>query len=489
MGKTGNITVLTAIVILLGAVGCYYEWISLLQDRDIAWQTGMNQALSAHSSKQDAAAEAIFETLLPKTEKWWPDSPRLIEIQAWLGTIDRVQHKYEIAEPILRRAVELAEEQKATSTTDVGRAKMNLGLIARDRPDDVEAERLFSEALQILSQNPGAAWGDDDACLLNLGYLATKEGRYQDAVSYLKQAVAGYQNLFGKKPDPDFANAHIQLADAYRHLDDYPNAATHYEAALKIYEQIEGPQGRDVASSLSGLAVVQNGHRTADRAQALLEHVLPSTDMADGDGTALNDLANIASDRKQYAKAESLYLRACPTYEKSEGPEKVALSTALSNLGKLYRDHQQFDIRKAEPPLKRALAIREKALGPEHPQTAEALSDLSLLYFYEKNYAEAEAYARRALPIEQKTFGADGLEVSTTLNRLGISERELGKFKEAEFNLKRALAIREAKHAPDNWIAISLENLACVYSVQGETAQAQPLMARAQALRSHSSSQ
>jgi tetratricopeptide (TPR) repeat protein len=145
-------------------------------------------------------------------------------------------------------------------------------------------------------------------------------------------------------------------------------------------------------------------------------------------------------------------------------------------------------MRKAEPLLKRALAIREKALGPKHPETAKTLSDLSLLYFFEKNPATAEGYAKRALPLEEKAFGTESLPVATTLNRMGISERDLGKFKEAEANLERALSIREEKSAPESWILISLENLASVYTAQGQEAKAMPLMARARAIRSHSSS-
>jgi tetratricopeptide (TPR) repeat protein len=473
---------------VLFTVGGYDVWKWLQQQREITWQVEMGQALSAHSTQHDADAEEILEKLLPNAEKWWPNGPHLIETLSWLGTIDRVQLKYDQAKPLLKRGVELAEAQSAASTIAVGRAKMNLGIIARDASDDVEAERLFSEAAEVLAKDPVKACGDDDAALLNLGFLADKEGRYQEAASYLTRAVAGYEALFGKTPEPDLANAHFHLADVYRHLSNYTNAAEHYQAALEIYEQIEGPQGRDVMNSLSGLAVVQHGEGAADRAQHLIERYLPpSNDLAHADGATLNNIANIALDRKHFGEAESLYQRACQAYEESGGPDDVGLATALANLGKLYRDVPAFDIRRAEPPLKRALAIREKVLGAEHPETAKTLSDLSLLFFYEKNPAAAEEFARRALPLEEKAFGAESLEVSTTLNRLGISERDSGKFKDAEVNLKRALAIREERHAPESWIVISLENLACAYTLQGQDAQAAPLMARAQAIRSHSS--
>ncbi len=474
-------------VLVLVAAGCYATWNRLQRERENTWQVAMAKGLAAHSAKRDADAEEILKNVLPNTEKWWPKGPHLIETLSWLGTIERVELKHALAEPLLKRAVELAEQQGSAQTIVVGRAKLNLGIIARDQFDDVEAQKYFSEAAEILSKDPRGAWGDDDAALLNLGFMADKEGRYQEAVSYLTRAAAGYDALFGRTLDPDMANAHAHLGDVYRHLDNYPDAAEQYQAALKIYEQIEGPQGKDVRNIVTGLAIVQQGTAAVPRTQ--IDHSLDtSKNPADADGTSLNNLGVLAQEQKQYAKAEEFFQRACEAYEKSGGRNEVDLATALENLGDLYRDQPQFDIRKAEPILKRALAIREKVLGAEHPETAKILSDLSLLYFYEKNPAAAEEFARRALPLEVKVFGAESLPVSTTLNRLGISERELGKFKEAEANLKRALAIREEKHAPAQWIVISLVNLASVYAAQGQQEKAAPLLARAQAIHSQSPS-
>jgi len=66
--------------------------------------------------------------------------------------------------------------------------------------------------------------------------------------------------------------------------------------------------------------------------------------------------------------------------------------------------------------------------------------------------------------------------------------RDEGKVKEAENSLKRALTIRE-KQLPSqhSWIAVSLENLASVYLLQGKQDKAAPLIARARAIRSHPS--
>jgi len=476
------------ILMLLVVVACFAGWYWVQQDHERVFQIEMGKALAAHASKNDREAEETLKALLPDAEKWWPKGPHLVENLSWLGVVYRVELKYDLAEPVLKRAVDLSEQEGTTSTIALGRAKLSLGIIARDESDDVEAQRLFTEAAGILTKDPQTAWGDDAAALLNLGFLADKQGRYQEAQSYLIRAVSGYETLFRGTPEPDLANAHFHLAEVYRHLDQFAEAAEQYQSALKLYEQIEGPRGRNVRNAAMGVAIVKRGEGGSAQASSLMQRALDSSsNPADLDGATLNNLANLARDKKQYTEAESLYKKACAAYEKSGGPNDAGLATAFANLGKLYRDESQFDISKAELPLKRALAIRENVLGAEHPDTAKTLSDLSLLYFHEKKPAEAEEFARRALPLEEKTFGSESLQVSTTLNRLGISERDQGKFKEAEVNLKRALTIRETKQAPESWIAISLENLASVYEREGLEAKATPLITRARALHSRSS--
>lgn len=62
------------------------------------------------------------------------------------------------------------------------------------------------------------------------------------------------------------------------------------------------------------------------------------------------------------------------------------LATALSNLGRLYRDQKRFA--DAEPLYKRALAIREKAFGAEDPSVAAVLRNYAIV---ERGLKQAEA--------------------------------------------------------------------------------------------------
>jgi len=245
--------ILAVLVFVAGLAGRY----CVRQLHENTFKAELSDALAAHVSKNDRAAQQMLKTLLTKVENWWPNSAHEVEARSWLGIIYRVELKYDLAEPELRQAVALSEQLGNRSTIPVGRAKLNLGIIARDENDFAEAEKLFSEAAQILTKYPHEACGDDAAALLNLGYLADKQGRYQEAESYLLPAESAYENYYHGTPNRDYAKTHFQLAEVYRHMHRLDVSAEQYQAALQMFGQVEGPQSTDARNAAIGLALVQ----------------------------------------------------------------------------------------------------------------------------------------------------------------------------------------------------------------------------------------
>jgi tetratricopeptide (TPR) repeat protein len=74
------------------------------------------------------------------------------------------------------------------------------------------------------------------------------------------------------------------------------------------------------------------------------------------------------------------------------------LATALSNLGRLYRDQKRFA--DAEPLYKRALAIREKVYGADDPSVAAVLRNYAIVERGLNKQAEAKELDDRARKIE-----------------------------------------------------------------------------------------
>lgn len=122
---------------------------------------------------------------------------------------------------------------------------------------------------------------------------------------------------------------------------DYKSAAEAGKQALKVAEEISGPDHPDVARSLGNLG-----------------------------------MAHIAL--RQYAQAEPLYRRALTILEKAFGPDDANIAACLNRLAEIHVNRGQYA--QAEPLCKRSLATLQKTLGPDHPEVATLLENMAELY-------------------------------------------------------------------------------------------------------------
>jgi tetratricopeptide (TPR) repeat protein len=99
----------------------------------------------------------------------------------------------------------------------------------------------------------------------------------------------------------------------------------------------------------------------------------------------------------------------------------------------------------------------------------------------EGKYTDAVKVANRSLEIAKETFGPDHMKVAVSLNNLATLYRIQGKHREAESLYNQALSIKEQKDHPK--VATSLNNLAGLYRAQGKYAEAEPLYERALRIR------
>jgi uncharacterized protein HemY len=74
-----------------------------------------------------------------------------------------------------------------------------------------------------------------------------------------------------------------------------------------------------------------------------------STGSREPDGVTLNNLGLTAVEAGKYSEAEALFKKAIAKIEETQGRETLVLAAPLDNLGRLYRDQEQFDLNAAEP--------------------------------------------------------------------------------------------------------------------------------------------
>ena len=367
-----------------------------------------------------------------------------------------------------------------------GRLANRCASYLRDRGLFDVAEPLLQRALAIFEHALAADHPDVSASLNDLATLYYLQGRYDEAEPLLKRALTIRETTLAGD-HPDIATSLNDLAFWYYQQGRYSEAESLHARALTIREKALAPDHPDVATSLNDLGVLYHRQGRFGESEAHLARALAIRTKALGPdhpevATSLNDLANLHFQQEHYEETEPLLNRALVIWEKALGPDHPEVATSLNNLGLLYNRQARFE--EAEPLNARALAIREKALGPDHPNVAHSLNSLAVSYHRLGRFDEAEPLLKRALAVREKVLGPDHPDVATSLSDLANLYAELGRQDETKALLERALAIRENALGPDHpHVAASLNDLGRLYEAEARLQEAEPLYARALAIR------
>jgi tetratricopeptide (TPR) repeat protein len=225
----------------------------------------------------------------------------------------------------------------------------------------------------------------------------------------------------------------------------YTDAEPLYQRALAIREKALRPEHPRVASVLNNLALLYQGQGQPAKAEPLYERALAIREKALGPedpevASSLNSLAHFYQDQGQPAKAEPLYKKALAIRKKVLNSKDPDVAMSLYGLAELYRAQRQYA--QAKPLYRQALKLRKKALGPEHPDVAETLYGLARLCRAPNQYLRAKLFYQRALKIWEKALGPEHPDVAKCLKNYANLLRKMGRPDEAEPLEARAKAIR-----------------------------------------------
>jgi tetratricopeptide (TPR) repeat protein len=329
----------------------------------------------------------------------------------------------------------------------------NMGWYLMERERYAEAEPVLRQALAIREQQLGPQHSDTATSFNDLAELYWRQGRYTEAEPLVQHALTIRKQQFGLS-HPDTATSLNDLAVLYDEQGKYAEAEPLFERALDIREQQLGPEHRDTAQSLNNLAYCNKAQGKYEQAERLYMRALDIKEQQLGPqhpetATCLNNLARLYDAQGKYEQAEPLYQRALEISEQQLGPEHRDTAQSLNNLA--YYNKARGKYEQAERLYQRALRIWEQQLGAEHPETATCLNNLAVLYDEQGKYAEAEPLFERALAIREQQLGPEHPNVASSLNGLAELYREQGRYAEAELLYQRALLIREqalGKHHP-----------------------------------------
>ncbi|MEM9246131.1 MAG: tetratricopeptide repeat protein [Cyanobacteria bacterium P01_F01_bin.153] len=220
---------------------------------------------------------------------------------------------YSEAEPLLRRTLEIREEQLGANHPDTANSLNNLALLYESQRRYSDAEPLLRRSLKISEEQLGVTHPDTAASLNNLALLYESQGRYSKAEPLLRRSLEICEGQLGVN-HPNTATSLNNLAGLYGSQGRYSEAEPLYLRALEIDEEQLGANHPDTAISLNNLALLYKYQRRYSEAEPLLRRSLEICEEQLGathPKTAISqrNLAKLYQDQERYSEAVPLWER------------------------------------------------------------------------------------------------------------------------------------------------------------------------------------
>jgi tetratricopeptide (TPR) repeat protein len=266
----------------------------------------------------------------------------------------------------------------------------------------------------------------------------------------------------------------------------YIDAVASAEDALKICESLPDAESVCLASALGNLADILTAKREHKRAEPLYSRALELRERRLGPehpavACTLNSMAEMSFLNEDLEKAQEHAQRALGIFEEFLGHDHPAVADTLAFLAQMHAANQ--DDEQAEALMERALRIREDALGWTHPTVAPMLHFLAEQSLSKAGYDRAAELSERALAIDKRVFGESHRNVAAALYTLAQAYHGLEDYERAVASLERALSIqRDVLGSKDQRIIDTMTQLAATYEKQGEGDKARRLLYQADEL-------
>ena len=272
------------------------------------------------------------------------------------------QKRYQEAEPLLRRALELAAALLPPQRSALFQFRTRLVELLRQEGKEDEADRLLAEPPPPVT---AAQAGPDFTGALNDSLRARQykeQGNLQEAEVFYRHAIADLEMV----PTAGLARAQnmVALADICHSEKRDAEAEDLYRLAFDVQEKSLTPQ-------------------TARNAR-VLSFMFP--------------LQNFLRDQGRLSEIEPVYQRALATQEQYLGPDDYSLGDTLHMLASVYREESKVDA--ALSLCQRALEINEKYYGENDRHVAGILNEFALNLEKLGRTREAATMRRRAAQIQ-----------------------------------------------------------------------------------------
>jgi len=382
-------------------------------------------AIFYYTMQRVSLAERAFQMVLEKCRGIVDHNPackqEVVKALTNLGILYCSTGRFEKAEKVYTEALEIVKGSKLLERPSAAIILINLGNVYRETQQFTEAQETYQKALVIMrdlaDQNPQYI-GDVALILMNLGLLHWSEHQFAEAEKVYTEALEKYRNLTKESP-------------AY---------------ALNL------------ATTLNNLGILYQNTRRLEKAEEVHKEALDlyqrlprqNLDVDVGIADALANLGNLYWTTRQFSKAEEAFQKSLQTRKAlaEKNPRYTRdVILALANLGNVYKDMGAYvEAEKVyEEALHKCRTLAKKAPEVYNPYIGLVLNNVGILYRDVKKFDEAEKALKEALQIRrdlaEKNPNVYNADVAMTLNNMGLFYRNVGRFSDAEEAYEEALRI------------------------------------------------
>ncbi len=397
----------------------------------------------AYQDGRYATAETMFLAARTEAEGFGSNDVRLASTLFQLARVYNAEKKDERAKLDCRRAIEIWDAPSAPASIefadDLKELLTNLAGKLRDQKKYGEAEPLYKRAQDIAEKH----FGPDDphvvAALTAQADNFSDEEKYAEAEPLYVRALAITEKKQGSE-EPDVVDSIRPLALTLFAQKKFSEARLLTERAIAILEKDNQP--KDLAAPLTflnNLAGKLRDQKNYDEAELLYKRAQDIAEKHFGPddphvAAALTAQADNFYDEEKYAEAEPLYVRALAITEKKQGRKDPAIVDSIRPLASTLFARKKF--KQARLLTERAITILQKNNQPEG--LAAPLTFLGQTCEQLGSYADAERAYKRALD----TLGLDNRAALDTLENYSRMLRDLKREPEAEALEARIRKIR-----------------------------------------------
>lgn len=352
-------------------------------------QCRLGQSLSSLGESK-VAVELFTRAHETYLEKLGKDHDDTLSALQYLATCLVTSGDFQKGVPILEEVLEARKRLQSPAATLVA-SMMSVAEGYGSAGRDVDAEKLYGDALNILDVAHGIDERTTILCMGNLASVKSKLSKGDEALKLYDSALARAKKILGAD-NAETMSLLSSLALAYLQSGKTDLAIPMLEESLRTMRSKLGPDHPTTLSIMNNLAsAYQSANRTANAA-ALLEEVLK-------------------------------------VHEAKYGPEHPHTLLTASNLSAVYQQLGKNDV--ALPLIEKTVKYQKLKLGADHPNTLAAMGNLAAAYWRANRFELSIPMFEDLLRIQTEKLGRDHVVTKIVAANLMVNYRSAGRYSDA----------------------------------------------------------